>query len=164
MGLDNLADALFNNEFNGILVPDLPIEESDMLKKALKPYNIPLISLIAPTSKERIRLIAENAEGFIYIVSSLGVTGVRNSFHGQIFNLITEVKKTAKVPVILGFGISKRSQITPFEKDLDGFIIGSALIKAIQKTEEMLTDKLGLTDYDELFLQEIRSFVRGVLS
>lgn len=153
MGLEQLARELANNNINGILVPDLPFEESVFLKKAVEPYNIPVISLITPTSKERIKAIIEQAEGFIYVVSSLGVTGERVSFHRQIEDLVKEIKAIAKIPVILGFGISNYSQVKYLEKYIDGYVIGSALIKKMQEID---------TESKSLFIKHLQSYIREV--
>lgn len=170
MGLDRLARRLSESGFNGILVPDLPLEENGALKEALQPYKIPIISLIAPTSKGRIRQIAEQAEGFIYIVSSLGVTGERSTFHQEIATLINEVKNVAKVPIVLGFGIKEKSQLEPLAENLDGFVIGSALIRAITEIEQrlltrenILQDEAISKQFEKQLIEELRLYLREVL-
>jgi len=164
LGLDNLAKEVAEVGLNGVLVPDLPLEESELLQQALKPYHIPLISLIAPTSKERIETVAKQAEGFIYIVSSLGVTGERSQFHDQITTLIRNVKEHAHVPVFLGFGIKKRAQLGALEQELDGYVVGSALIRAIEEVERELEMEIGNLDQieEKEFIQRFRQVVQEV--
>ncbi|WP_339061516.1 tryptophan synthase subunit alpha [Tepidibacillus marianensis] len=170
IGLDQLAKEVAEVGLNGALVPDLPLEESEPLQQALKAYDLPLISLIAPTSKERIEKVAKQAEGFIYIVSSLGVTGERSQFHDQIRPLIQNVKQHAHVPVFLGFGIKQRSQLGALENELDGFVIGSALIRAIEGIERELDGTLDSSRmvstqserYESQFIHRFRQVVQEV--
>lgn len=170
MGLDTLAKEVAEVGLNGVLVPDVPLEESEPLKQALKAYGLPFISLIAPTSKERIETVAKQAEGFIYIVSSLGVTGERSQFHDKITSLIRNVKEYAQVPVFLGFGIKQKSQLGPLEQELDGYVIGSALIRAIEEIEQGLDSSNSTPSdfnqldksYEELFIQRFRQVVQEV--
>lgn len=160
-GLDQLAKSLADKQINGILVPDLPIEESQPLRAALKPYAIPLISLIAPTSKERVKQIVAEAEGFLYIVSSLGVTGERKEFHTRIIEMIQEIKETAEIPVVLGFGISNYQQVKHLENYLDGYVIGSALIKKIQELISQLEKRqLADSEFEQDFLLQFREYVK----
>lgn len=95
---------------NGLIIPDMPYEEKAELKNAAAVYGVELISLIAPTSEERIRMIAEDAAGFLYVVSSLGVTGVRNEITTDISSMIKTAKEAADIPAAVGFGISTPKQ------------------------------------------------------
>ncbi|TCS81280.1 tryptophan synthase subunit alpha [Tepidibacillus fermentans] len=167
MGLEQVAKEVVQSGFNGVLVPDLPIEESQPLKEALKQYHIPLISLIAPTSFERIEAIAKQAEGFIYIVSSLGVTGERSQFHTKVKQLVQTVKQFAQVPVVLGFGIKQKSQLGSLTEDLDGYVIGSALIRIIEEIEQELRESLvpesiESEEFQFQFLERFRQRIREV--
>lgn len=136
MGLEKMAQRLQQIRCQGLIVPDLPYEESGPIQRILDSCQIPLISLISPSSdKERSDFIASQAKGFVYIVSSFGVTGVRSSFHDNIISVIKNTKKMAKVPVVLGFGIKQKSQIKELQDDLDGYVIGSALINKIEEIE-----------------------------
>jgi len=155
-GLNELAKRLAEIGVDGVLVPDLPLEEGADLKNVLTPYQIPVISLIAPTSIERVKAIAEQAEGFIYIVSSLGVTGERSQFHQQITSLIKEVKQVANVPVALGFGIKKRSQINELKQDLDGYVIGSALVRRIGEIFNLTDEGISEEEQLELFSDYVK--------
>jgi tryptophan synthase alpha chain len=116
---------------DGIIVPDLPFEEKDELEGECERYGITLISMIAPTSGERIGRIAGEAEGFLYCVSSLGVTGVRSRINSNVADLIRSVKKVSSVPCAVGFGISTPEQVRDMSKISDGVIVGSAIVKII---------------------------------
>lgn len=117
---------------DGIIVPDLPYEEKEELLPECERNGITLISLIAPTSKDRIKMIAKEAKGFIYIVSSLGVTGVRSNIATDIDSMIEEVRKVSVVPCAIGFGISTTSQANEFAKKADGVIVGSSIVRIIE--------------------------------
>lgn len=116
---------------DGIIIPDLPFEEKDEVEQVAKKYGVDLISLIAPTSQDRIGRIAKEATGFIYIVSSMGVTGVRNEFVTDIKHMVEEVRKVTDVPCAVGFGISTPSHGKEFCEIADGIIVGSAIVKII---------------------------------
>lgn len=118
---------------DGIIVPDMPFEEKDELDSLCKDYKIDLISMLAPTSEERISLIAGEATGFIYCVSSLGVTGVRSSISTDIGHIIEKVHQITDVPCAIGFGISTPEQAKSLAKLSDGIIVGSAIVKLIAK-------------------------------
>lgn len=116
---------------DGIIVPDLPFEEKEELEVDCLKYGVDLISLIAPTSNERIRMIAEQAKGFIYCVSSMGVTGVRSEIKTDISSMISMVREVTKTPCAVGFGISTPEQAKEFAAVSDGAIVGSAIVKII---------------------------------
>lgn len=118
---------------DGLILPDLPYEEKDEFQPVCKKYGIELISLIAPTSHERISMIAKEAEGFIYIVSSLGVTGVRSEITTDIGAITELVRKNTDVPCAIGFGISTPEQAKKMSSLSDGVIVGSAIIKLIEE-------------------------------
>jgi len=118
---------------NGVIIPDLPYEEAVEISRMAKEQEFAFISLIAPNSKKRIKEIAEQAEGFIYCVSSLGVTGARESFSNQLDEYLEEVRKHAKVPLAVGFGISKKEHVQFFSSRVDGIIVASALIDLIRQ-------------------------------
>lgn len=125
---------------SGMIIPDLPLEESEEFSKVCKENNIDLIMLVSPTSdNKRIEKIAKASRGFIYLVSSTGVTGVRESFSSQLKNILSNIKKVTKTPVSVGFGISKPEHIRELkELNADAAIIGSAVIKLI---DEFKTDR-----------------------
>lgn len=114
---------------DGIIVPDMPYEEKGELSDVCRLYGIDIISLIAPTSKERIRMIAGEAEGYIYCVSSLGVTGVRSEIKTDIAGMVKLVREVTDVPCAVGFGISTPEQARKMAGVSDGAIVGSAIVK-----------------------------------
>lgn len=118
---------------DGIIVPDLPYEEKQELAPDCESYGIDLISLIAPTSKERIRMIAKEAKGFIYCVSSLGVTGVRSEIRTDIGEMVKQVRQASELPLAVGFGISTPEQAAAMAAVSDGAIVGSAIVKLVAK-------------------------------
>ena len=119
---------------DGIIVPDMPFEEKDELAEACEIHGIDSISLIAPTSEERITMIAKEAKGFIYCVSSLGVTGVRTDIKTDIGDIVQKIREVTDVPCAIGFGISTPEQAGSFSKQSDGVIVGSAIIKLISQS------------------------------
>lgn len=118
---------------DGVIVPDVPFEEKAELSDYCKANGIDLISMIAPTSEERIETIAKKAEGFIYCVSSLGVTGVRSEITTDIGTMVKHVKAVTDVPVAVGFGISTPEQARKMAGLSDGAIVGSAIVKLVAK-------------------------------
>lgn len=114
---------------DGLILPDLPFEEKDEFDPLCKQYGLDLISLIAPTSHERIRMIAAEASGFVYCVSSLGVTGVRSDISTDIGAMVELVKQTKDIPCAVGFGISTPEQAKKMAALSDGAIVGSAIVK-----------------------------------
>ena len=118
---------------DGIILPDVPYEEREEFAEVFDRYGIDLISMIAPTSEDRIAIIAKEAKGFLYIVSSLGVTGTRSEITTDIGAMTALVKKNSKVPCAVGFGISTPEQAAKMAALSDGTIVGSAIIKLIAK-------------------------------
>lgn len=118
---------------DGLILPDLPFEEKEEFLPACRQYDVDLISLIAPTSENRISMIAREAEGFIYIVSSLGVTGTRSEIKTDLASIVNVVRENTKVPCAIGFGISTPEQAKRMADISDGAIVGSAIIKLIEK-------------------------------
>jgi tryptophan synthase alpha chain len=116
---------------DAVIVPDIPFDERDEIKPYCDKYNISLISMIAPTSKDRIRMIAKEAEGFIYCVSSMGVTGVRTEISSEVSKMIQMVKKIKDIPCAIGFGVSTPQQAADLSAVSDGVIVGSAIVKII---------------------------------
>lgn len=126
------------NGIDGVIIPDLPFEESDEIHNEAKEYNIKLIRLVTPTSLDRIELIASKAEGFLYCVSSLGVTGVRSNFKTNFKEFFDRINKVKSAPCAVGFGISSKEQVANMKGYCDGVIVGSAIVKKIEtaKTNE----------------------------
>jgi len=116
---------------DGIIVPDVPFEEKDEFENECNSYDICLIPLIAPTSGERAKEIASGAQGFLYCVSSLGVTGTRSEIDTSIAGLITQVKEVSTIPCAVGFGVSTPEQGRKMAEISDGVIVGSAIVKLI---------------------------------
>ena len=114
---------------DGLILPDLPFEEKEEFLPLCRQYGVDLISLIAPTSENRVAMIAREAEGFIYLVSSLGVTGTRNEITTDLAPIIQTIRENAKVPVAIGFGISTPEQAKKMAAISDGAIVGSAIEK-----------------------------------
>lgn len=118
---------------DGIILPDLPFEEKEEFSEVAKKYGIDMISLIAPTSENRISMIAQEAKGFIYIVSSLGVTGVRSEINTDISRIVEIIRQNTDVPCAVGFGISEPRQAQKMAAISDGAIVGSAIIKIMEQ-------------------------------
>ena len=118
---------------DGLILPDVPFEEKEEFDSVCKAYGIDLISLIAPTSHERIAMIAKEAEGFVYCVSSLGVTGTRSQITTDIEAMVQLVKAEKQIPCAVGFGISTPQQAAKMAEQSDGAIVGSAIVKLCAK-------------------------------
>lgn len=118
---------------DGLILPDLPFEEKDEFQPLCDKYGVDLISLIAPTSHERISMIAKQAQGFIYVVSSLGVTGTRSEITTDLGAIVEVIRKNTDVPCAIGFGISNPEQAKKMASLSDGAIVGSAIIKILEK-------------------------------
>ncbi|MCL2387893.1 MAG: tryptophan synthase subunit alpha [Defluviitaleaceae bacterium] len=116
---------------DGVIVPDIPYEEKDELAEVCEKYNIAQIAIIAPTSNERIETIATHAEGFLYCVSTLGVTGIRDEIRTNMTEIVNKVRKVSSIPCAVGFGISTPEQARDMASVSDGAIIGTALVKII---------------------------------
>ena len=116
---------------DGLIVPDLPYEEKGEIKEVCEEYGVDLISMIAPTSKERIKMIAREAKGFVYVVSSLGVTGVRSEISTNVEEMTSMIREVTEVPCAVGFGISKPEQAAKMAAISDGAIVGSAIVRMV---------------------------------
>lgn len=132
-GAERFISQCADTGIDGLILPDIPFEEKDEFLPICQKYGVKLISLIAPTSADRIKMIANEAEGFLYIVSSLGVTGTRSEITTDIESLINEVRKYTNVPCAVGFGIQTPQQASEIASYSDGVIVGSAVIKIIEK-------------------------------
>ena len=118
---------------DGLILPDVPFEEKEEFDPICKQYGLDLVSLIAPTSHERISMIAKEANGFVYCVSSLGVTGTRTEITTNVGEMVELVKKAKDIPCAIGFGISTPEQAKKMAASADGVIVGSAIVKIIAK-------------------------------
>ncbi|MDF2963459.1 MAG: subunit alpha of tryptophan synthase [Paenibacillus sp.] len=132
LGLDNILKLLQESDISGMIIPDLPMEEDEEMRTLAEQYNIHLVPLVAPTSNDRIKRIVSRASGFVYCVSSLGVTGTRTQFHNGIDEFLDTVKQSTSLPIAVGFGISSNEQYSRFAKICDGIVVGSALVRKIE--------------------------------
>lgn len=132
-GAERFISTCRDIEIDGLILPDLPFEEKDEFQPLCKKYGIDLVSLIAPTSENRIAMIAKEAEGFIYIVSSLGVTGTRSEIKTDLESIVKLVRENTNTPCAIGFGISTPEQAKKMAGISDGAIVGSAIIKLLEK-------------------------------
>lgn len=120
---------------DGLIIPDLPYEEQDEVLPLMQANKIELIPLVAPTSKDRVAKITAKSKGFVYCVSSMGVTGRNSDFYGGIDAYIEEVRSQTDLPLAIGFGISTNEDVKRFEKIADGVIVGSAIVQQIENTK-----------------------------
>lgn len=133
-GYERFFSACAANNVSGIIVPDMPFEEQGEIKPLAKANGIDVITLVAPSSsEERIKKITEAADGFIYLVSSYGVTGVRKEIGGEVYDVIKKIKKYTNTPVAVGFGVSTQEQARALSRAADGVIVGSAIVKIIEE-------------------------------
>lgn len=130
-GYDKFLQKAKNSGICGVIIPDLPYEEKDELQSVAKKYGIEVVSLVAPTSEDRIKMIAADAEGFIYTVSSMGVTGVRSEIKTDLESITKAIKEVTDIPVAIGFGINTPEQAKKYSHIADGVIVGSAIVKLV---------------------------------
>lgn len=131
-GLRSFFEAASKAGADGVIIPDLPVEESQEAQGFANEFGMDLIPLVAPTSQERIEKICKNATGFIYCVATLGVTGARDAVSASLPQFVESVRNYAKVPVAVGFGVSTREQASEIAQYADGVIVGSALVKRVE--------------------------------
>lgn len=137
---------------DGVIIPDMPYEEQYEIRQYLDEESPILIQLVSPVSKERIPMLVKDAKGFIYCVSSMGVTGQGGDFHSNLSSYLNEVKQIAKVPVMMGFGIRTAADIRGQEDIIDGAIVGTAFIRLM---EENQYDLNVIADYIRTFKREM---------
>jgi tryptophan synthase alpha chain len=131
-GYDRFFERCTKIGISGIIIPDMPFEEQNEAKVVARKYGVEVVTLVAPTSsKKRIADIAKAAEGFIYVVSSMGVTGVRSEITTDLSSIVLEIKRYTRVPVAIGFGISTPDQAEHFSNIADGVIVGSAIVRIV---------------------------------
>lgn len=128
---------------DGLILPDLPYEEKEEFLPLCHEYGVDLISLIAPTSENRIAMIAREAEGFLYIVSSLGVTGTRSEIKTDLAAIVKVVRENTNIPCAIGFGISTPDQAKKMADISDGAIVGSAIIKLLEQYGQDAPEYIG---------------------
>lgn len=132
-GAERFISTCHDIGMDGLILPDLPFEEKDEFLPLCRQYGVDLVSLIAPTSENRIAMIAKEAEGFLYIVSSLGVTGTRSEIKTDLESIVSVVRQNTDIPCAIGFGISTPEQARKMAEISDGAIVGSAIIKILEK-------------------------------
>ena len=142
-GSDKFISLCAEVGIDGLILPDIPFEEKEEFLDICHKYDVALISLIAPTSKDRVGMIAKNAEGFIYLVSSLGVTGVRSEINTELSSIVEVIRENTDIPCAIGFGISTPQQAHDMAAVADGAIVGSAIIKIIEKYGKNSADYVG---------------------
>ncbi len=130
-GIERFVKRAAEIGMDGLILPDIPYEEKEEFDTVCSKYGLDLISLIAPTSKDRIARIAADANGFVYCVSSLGVTGVRSNITTDIGGMVRLVKEQKDIPCAVGFGISTPEQAAKMAAQADGVIVGSAIVKLV---------------------------------
>jgi len=139
LGENELSQMLSTGDIDGLLVPDLPFEESEALGALCRSQGLPLIYLVSPTtSPARLARIGQAAKGFLYCVSSLGVTGMRETFHPEIIAFLKAVRHSASCPIAVGFGISTSAQVEALSGLADGFIVGSAIVNEVEERLPLL--------------------------
>lgn len=133
-GLEHFVSECVRCGVDGVIVPDLPLEEQEELKHALEAEHAPiLIQLVSPVSASRVPHILENARGFVYCVSGMGVTGQSGAFHREIIRYLSAVKAVSGIPVMMGFGIRSAEDVAPMKDIIDGAIVGSHFISLMEK-------------------------------
>jgi tryptophan synthase alpha chain len=139
MGVEEFAAQAAAAGVSGLIVPDLPPEEADGLRRAVRQQGIDMIFLVAPTSDDgRLRMVAEYSSGFLYLVSLTGVTGARDHLPPDLESFVTRARQATGLPLAVGFGISSPAQAARVARLADGVIVGSALIKAISTAPDPL--------------------------
>lgn len=142
-GAEDFLSACSRLNIDGLILPDLPFDEKEEFLPVCQKYGIDLISLIAPTSKDRIAKIAREAKGFLYMVSSLGVTGVRNEIQTDLKAIVDIVRQHTSIPCAIGFGISTPEQAREMAGLADGVIVGSAIIKFLEQYGSNAPEHIG---------------------
>ena len=142
-GIEEFCARAAEAGMDGLILPDVPFEEKEEFAGACRSHGMDLISMIAPTSEERIDMIAGQAEGFVYCVSSLGVTGTRSSITTDLDSIVARIRKATDTPVAIGFGISNPEQAAAMAAKSDGAIVGSAIVKIVAAEGEAAAPAVG---------------------
>ena len=140
---------------DGLILPDLPYEEKEEFQPICRRFGLELISLIAPTSENRIARIAGEAEGFVYLVSSLGVTGMRSEIKTDLTSIVEAIRRNTEIPCAIGFGISTPEQAARMSGLADGVIVGSAIVRLIEKYGRQAPEYVGR------YVKEMKDAIRG---
>lgn len=135
-GISTFAQDIANAGVDGCIIPDLPIEEEELLAEELGNVGIELIRLVTLTSpSERIKEISSRGNGFLYTVTVKGITGTRNEFNQEVVEFLKRVKEISPIPVVAGFGISTEDQIKELTPHCDGVIVGSKIVDLLNKND-----------------------------
>ncbi len=141
-GYDRFLQKAKDAGISGVIIPDLPYEEKDEVQSVAEHYGIDVISLIAPTSEDRIKMIAKDAQGFVYTVSSLGVTGTREEIKTDLESITKAIREVTDTPVAIGFGINTPEQAKKYSHIADGIIVGSAIVKIVAEYGQNAPEKV----------------------
>lgn len=141
-GYDKFLEKAKAAGISGVIIPDMPYEEKSELQDVAGKYDIDVISLVAPTSEDRIKMIASEAQGFVYIVSSMGVTGTRSEIKTDLESITAAVKQATDIPAAIGFGINKPEQAKKYSQLADGVIVGSAIVKLVAEYGKNAPEKI----------------------
>lgn len=142
-GAERFISTCRKSGMDGLILPDLPYEEKEEFQPICRRFGLELISLIAPTSENRIAMIAGEAEGFVYLVSSLGVTGVRSEIKTDLTSIVEAIRRNTDIPCAIGFGISTPEQAARMAGLADGVIVGSAIVRLIEKYGRQAPEHVG---------------------
>ncbi len=142
-GADRFISTCAEIGIDGMILPDLPFEEKEEFLPLCRKYGVDLISMVAPTSEDRIAMIAREAEGFLYIVSSLGVTGERSEIQTDLAAIVRTVRENTDTPCAIGFGISTPEQAKQMAALSDGAIVGSAIVRIVEQYGKEAPEKVG---------------------
>jgi tryptophan synthase alpha chain len=153
-GIEKFAERAAAAGVDGLILPDVPFEEKEEFAPAFAERGMDLISMIAPTSEERIDTIAREAQGFVYCVSSLGVTGTRSQITTDLDSIVAHIRKATKTPVAIGFGISNPEQAANMAAKADGAIVGSAIVKIVAAEGENAAPAVG--EFARKMVQAVR--------
>ncbi|WP_294393462.1 tryptophan synthase subunit alpha [uncultured Clostridium sp.] len=154
-GVEKFVDKCIECGVDGMIIPDLPFEETFEIREFLNKENAPfLIPLVSPVSKDRIPMLVEEAKGFVYCVSSMGVTGQNADFHKDVKNYLRSVKDSSNIPVMIGFGIRNAEDIEGFKDVIDGCIVGSHFIEVMEKSGY---DNNAINKYITTFKKELNN-------
>lgn len=134
-GLERFINKCSEIGIDGLIIPDLPLEEQEEILPYIKGKDVALIPLVAPTSKARIKDVVKDKKGFVYCISSLGVTGRLGEFHDGVEEFLDKVRECTSLPVAVGFGISSKEHIEKLKNHVDGVIVGSALVKKVEESD-----------------------------
>ena len=154
-GAERFISACRDIGIDGLILPDLPYEEKEEFLPLCHQYGVDLISMIAPTSENRIAMIAREAEGFLYLVSSLGVTGTRSEIKTDLGSIVAVARENTDVPCAIGFGISHPEQAAAMAAKSDGAIVGSAIVKIIAAEGENAVSAVG--EFTRKMVEAIRA-------